>query len=395
MTAQPGAGWRAQTADASNLGYLGWLVGAATVLTALHRPPFELPAGLLVADVALFGVLVAGLPLAARQPVARSLLRGLLPWCWCIAMGQGFAAAVAGANPLNPVALSAILRNVLPVLTMVAALGLLLNRPVRITFVRNAYVLTAVVVAGIALIETGPTRTEATFRNPNYTAHFLVLAVLLASTLRSPALRLVSTVLFTAAIARTGSFSAIAMLAAAAGYGVWRLSVRQDPRVRLVIRMFLMVLAGAVLLVAARSVGDSSSDLGSGYSSARFERSSTGRYHLWSEAISLASERPIGYGPPEIRSLEIFRRLGAGEIHNDLFDALVSGGVLGLVGVIGVAVVVWRRTKPNTIARHGLIVLLASTPFRNTWNFRHAWVFIAVSLALSLVPEVWTRKGEA
>ena len=60
----------------------------------------------------------------------------------------------------------------------------------------------------------------------------------------------------------------------------------------------------------------------------------------------------------------------------------MENGLLGLVAVIAIGTVVWRATPPGGIAR-GLIVGLSVGSFvRETINFRHLWIGLAIAVAL-------------
>jgi hypothetical protein len=246
----------------------------------------------------------------------------------------------------------------------------------------RAYVLTGIFeVLVLAATAGGSVRAVGTFRNPNYPGHFLLCAMLLLVYVPwRRSIRLAILAVFAYGLLRTGSFSTLPFFAAVAGYWIWVRLGQFAGDARMLARGFST--AGVVAVVLLSSSHIPIFDLGSGLTTSRFEKSSSGRYRLWSEGADIWRHHPLGIGPDGITNRGIARKVGKAEIHSDTLDTLVAGGPLALFGLLGMVVVIWRVAPPRSASRALLFGLIVDSVFRQTWNFRHMWLALAIAIAL-------------
>jgi O-antigen ligase len=341
---------------------------------------FDLPYNLAPVDALLVLVNLVGLGILARGGSFPSrLFASALPFLWVLLAASVFALFGDG---LPSWAVDGLVRNLVSLLTFFTLLAVIATRPESGRRYLNALLVAGVVVAVSVLASSGVLRASGTFRNPNYAGHFLAVAIVLClfaprwARPRAP-WRWGLALLFAAALLRTGSFGSLIMLIAVALYAGWK-SVGRGDLARFTRVLILMAAAGAAVLALQADL--ETVDRGSGLSGERFARSSDSRFELWQDAIGRAREHPMGvglgsYGARDDLNLDH-------ELHSDPLTFLLEAGPFGFLAVAAIAALLWRNAPPSGVARLLMVGLLASSLFRNTFNFRHVWVALALAYAL-------------
>jgi O-antigen ligase len=136
------------------------------------------------------------------------------------------------------------------------------------------------------------------------------------------------------------------------------------------------------------TISASQFDLGSGLNNTRLDRSRSARLDLWQSGFDAWTAHPTGIGSGQ--RVDIPGAPGAqSELHNDAIAFLVDNGPLGLLAVASLVIVIWRSLARGGPGRALLAGLIASSLVRQTWNFRHAWLMLAVVAAYEMAE--WTR----
>lgn len=359
------------------------VLGVAAIFgSTLLQPPFVLPLHATAVDIVFLAVLFVGWQLLFRPGSdAEHGLRRLAPWLWLYVFGQLLGLLGAG---LTSWGLTMLGRNVLPVFVFLVLLGLLEGRRRDQVLLARAYVLTGLFQV-VMLIASSKSRATGTFGNPNYPAHLLLCAVVLVTYVQWRRVVCIAIlVLFAIGLRLTGSFSTFPFLAAVLGYWIWVTLGRFERSARILVRGVAVAGIVVVALLSSPRISSDDANLGNGFTTARLDQSSNTRYQLWSDGLRIWSHHPLGIGPDGLRNRDFANELppgGATEIHNDTLDTLVSGGVVELVGLIGIVVVVWRLAPRASASRALLLGLIIDSIFRQTWNFRHMWLALAVAIA--------------
>jgi len=230
-------------------------------------------------------------------------------------------------------------------------------------------------------------RPAAAFYHANYAAHYLACVALLV--VASPGTRRTTRVVVSlsslAGILATASFGGLAMVLVGGAFlfikapGEPRpLSWRRAPRWT---RFVLLGLAGAFVVLAipmflSQRIGSEA------LTEARFNRSATTRADLYEDALGLVVDHPTGVGPTGVFNRALLVRDGVPwESHSDPLGYLLERGIVGLVGLVGFSLVVYRFARPFTMSRALFFMLLASALLRETLNYRHLWLALALSIA--------------
>ena len=241
-----------------------------------------------------------------------------------------------------------------------------------------AGLLLAGVVCAILVLTSSDVRPVGTFANPNYAAHFLASTLILALCLRGRWWPFALAAVLLAGMIGTFSFGALSFVGASGAYWAWCRLGGQGGGTRILIR--LVVVLGAILLVGYGSVADfekSSVVSDSEFGSQRYDRSSSVRLEGWEAAVQLVPSYPAGTGPGSAAHgfLVLDRNL---ELHNDYVAYLVERGILGLAALIGLGWSLWRLTPTGSRSRVILVGFAAASLSRETLNYRHLWVVLAV-----------------
>lgn len=367
-----------------------WLVAAAALGTGVLTP--TLPLNLAIVDplILLVNVLAFVYVVSGGRSRATRLLATAGPWFWLLLI-SGFI-SLFGVG-LAPWAIDNLIRDVSAILTCFTFLILF---ETTVDGARKAQVamcgVGVVVALTVFVFGGGDTLrlTGATFSNPNYTGHFLATVMILAVAGRWPrprGRRALLVVVFGLAITRTGSFGALLVLGGAGGYALWRSVASLRSYLRTATRLALILLFLIGIGIAARQVVGEEFDAGAGFSSERLGRSGDTRLAIWNAGLSVVDDHPLGAGPGSAAALNLTTtdedniRFGT-ELHSDPLGLLVENGLLGLVAVIAIGTVIWRATPPGGIARTLIVGLGVGSFVRETINFRHLWIGLAIAVAL-------------
>lgn len=378
--------------DASEEGYdvgrgvsltpMSFILALAIVTSALHRSPFIIGQRLLLADL----FLLAAFGLTFSEGLARSgydrRMRGVLTGCWMLALGytiglngsdEGFSAGAALA------------REVLPPLLFVGLASALARRPS--LAVRGAQIFTIVsAIVAILLVVDPQLRSRATFQNPNYAANFCIIGMVLLSVSGwRLAIRMLIVVLLMFGVLQTASFGALAAIMAVVAYQTYTRFDYLASRERLIIRSVVVIVVLGVSSVLYPRLSTSEIEIGDALTTARFDRSGQGRQMIWSQTIDVWRSNPLGVGfdvTPDGEAL--YGNLGPREPHNDVLSALLNGGLIAVFGTLLILWSVWAMSKRGGLARTILVIMMVSGLFRQTWNFRHLWLALAIAVGLEL-----------
>ncbi len=240
-------------------------------------------------------------------------------------------------------------------------------------------------ITALTVITDGRLRNQGLFAQPNYPAHYSVLATMvLVYASRRWWTRALAIVVLLAVIKETGSFGAIAMIATILAVLGWRLLARGSA----VLAAGLIVAFCLGLFVVSSFVSTGSSGLnagvptisGTGISQSRFDRSQSERFTLWPQDIRGWLEHPLGVGPAGVVNRNIALLHGGPlEVHNDTLSFLVERGPIGLVGFIGLWVVLWRFGRRRGLVHLMMLSLLVASLFRQTMHYRHLWLLLALA----------------
>jgi O-Antigen ligase len=350
------------------------------------RWPYAAPGLLLMAGGAL-GALVGPVPGAGLVALLQDAV--LLAWCWAVANLAS-----------SPERLRVLLATwAYSALAWVAALfiGLAAGLP--------------------ALTGQTPsegTRTALTFGDPNYSASYYVISLMIiwaSGYPRRRALRVVAYVLLVAALVSTGSNSGLVSLgvgtAVAVVLAVWR---RAGAAVA-VVALAAILLGGAAVAsrisfkdVQTAAHGSRFAILRDGLG--RSEKSVAQRQMLLGESLQLyRSGGPLGEGPVSTKA-RLRARMApfVKEAHDDYLAALIERGVLGVVGIallIGGLAVRLARLVAAPLAGgfaavvprpHALVAAVVGTLVAmgvyELLHVRHMWALLAFVAALHL----WGRR---
>ena len=364
-----------------------FLIAGAILASGLLDTRLSLGGNIYPGDIFFAGIILVALPSLlgeSRRSRGGRLTGPVLVFAWVMVLG--YLIALIGVGVTGWAALQS-LKNLLPPIVLVSVVALLEGRRALIARVFRFWTFAGVLVAlsTIATSSGGAVRSTGTFSNPNYAAHYLCVALLVCMYSNVPRLLKIFAIgLMLVAMVKTGSFMSVLLLGGFLGYQLWKRLDRWDPRVRVVAR--LAVCTGATLIVvgALSSIGGTTFDYGSGLNAARLDKSYTSRLDIWSQGLRIFSDHPLGIGPSGLtnRSDISFTDRPVSELHNDTLDQLIDGGVLAVIGVWGIILVLWKYAPRGGMARTLLVGLILGSISRQTWNFRHAWLALAVALAL-------------
>jgi hypothetical protein len=343
-----------------------------------------LPENLAFVDLVI-GVFVIGglISMCNRGSIANGIARRSALWIWLIFLGSIIGLMGVGV----PIwALSSLVRLLSALLAFFAFLHLFLTANLLRYALIGTWLGWGLNSLYMIFVEGWDYRPTAFFQHPNYPSHYCALAtaVLLATT-RPLWLRAVIVVLAGLTLYKTASFGGMAMVISMVSVVVVR-GIGQKG-----IAIFVTVAAAAVL-VALVVVGPEADigtqedvEVSSTINQQRFDRSRDSRFELWSDGIDAWSDRPAGVGPDGVKN----RRIGTRgdhvqEIHADVLGYLVERGPVGLIGLLGLWVVLWKAAPRRGLARIMMVGILVGGLFRETMHYRHVWLLLAVAFALDI-----------
>lgn len=301
--------------------------------------------------------------------------RSSLPFLWLFLLGTGLALLVGDASDAGLVQVA---KDLLPVLAFFALWSLMEAQPRLVGVARWSFVGAALLV--LASVQVDQSQRAGGILNENYAPHFLAIGVLFALQLRTwPVVKALLVVAFALGVLQTGSFGSILMLLGFLAYWVWSSGNRlpMGPRVLLQAGFVLLVLLAAPSL--ERQLSQEGLGVGSGFAADRYTRSSGDRWEMYRSGLESAQDNLFGLGPGQYRYVS---ESGAeAEMHNILMRFALENGVVGFVGIVGLVVTVVRRTQPGGAARTLMVGLVLAGLVRDSWNYRHAWVALAIAVA--------------
>ncbi|MCC5951649.1 MAG: O-antigen ligase family protein [Acidimicrobiia bacterium] len=371
--------------------WLGVLMFLAYAGTAVLVP--TLPLNLAMVDGVIFLLIVIGVVnMSRRGSAALALWRRCMPWIFLIVVATFIPLIGVG---LPAWALSSTARLFGAILAFFTVLHLLINAPRLVRFATAGVAVGwLVTVATAGFIQAGGERATGLFANPNYTGHFTVLATLvLVWQARRRWLQAVVLLLGGYVVYRSGSFGALAQVAGVLGL----LAVRRLGRTGVVTLMIVGSMGALVFLLVATTASEPEDvdeltaqeetqiDLGVGFNQERFDRSRGSRMHLWAENLELLAAYPMGVGPNGVAHRDLFddpREEIRHWAHADLINFMVHRGPLGLIGLVGLWVALWKFTLPYGLARLMFAAIVVAGLFRDTVHFRHVWLFFALAIAI-------------
>lgn len=362
-----------------------WLLAGAVVASALHRAPFILPAGLLFADLMIGVVLVLSVGDLVRRLSFDRHYRTVVIGLWLMVLGYMLGMSFGGVSVTS---LSILAREALPPVVFLGVVARLTNRRTLSSIPATAMVLMAVVVSALLIADSGADiRGSATFRNPNYAGHYLAVAlVCLLIVAWRPAIRVAVAIVLALGILATGSFGAIAAVLAAVAYRLVCVGRSRGVHEQALLRLVAVSALVGVGWFGVVGISDSTFNAGSGLDSTRLDRSSSTRFDLWQRTIDEWSKRPVGIGfarSANGQPIEVV--LGFSEPHSNFLSALLNGGVLSAIGLLVISIGVWRLLPPASWSRMLFVAFTVSGIFRQTWNFRHAWLALAIVASVDLL----------
>jgi hypothetical protein len=376
-------------------------VGARTGTrpAALVRAPWSVPAlaaalfatgfgqprtgGFTIADILIIAfVVLAGLEMVARRERPRPIVvTVLLPIL--LVLGGGLIGALDVG--LADWVVYDLIRDLGAAVALLAVLQVFEGAPVAWFRIPARALVAIVVIVAIHLVFLNEAllRAKATFPNPNVAGHFMAtcfMALLVLPVSRRS--RIVGLVAAGAGLVATGSFGAMLQLTVGLGIVAYSALGRARPATRqLFVLSFIAVigLLGLALMSGERFLperGDAT-----GYNADHLERSSTGRFELWHAAIDQIADTPWGIGPGSSRNLQVLRGgADSTETHNEPLAFMSERGALGLLGLVGLWVTLWRFGVPHGVGRAMIVSLVVASLFRETSHYRHLWILLALVL---------------
>lgn len=354
-----------------------------TVVLAVYVQ-LGLPFNVAPADVPLAAMLLLGVRALGRReggPFDRLFWRQV-PAMWLLGIATVLSMTEIG---IEGYAVDHGLRDMLSLLTPVLLGAYLWPRRGLLRHGFTAFAVAGAFVAVGALVGGDGLRAASTFNNPNYAAHFLATAIVVV--LFAPwrwVVKIPVCAFLVVGMFPTGSFGGSVVVAGALIVVVFRQSDRLGTHAGAVVKVLLALIVGWMLIQGATAFEEGDYDLGSGASSARFDRSRDTRLTLWGDGIVRLEEHPLGVGPRAFKLREDLERRHRGEIHNDYVSFFVEQGPLGLLAMLWILVTLWRLMPRQGPARALAFGFALSAVFREVVNFRHVWLALVLFVICDL-----------
>jgi hypothetical protein len=370
------------------------LLKAAVMLSFIGvvvlRP--TLPKNTALVDVVIFGVcIVALVRMMHRGGAAVRAGARALPWLWLILIGSLLGLAGVGLAAWGTTDLTISFFSFLSFFCFWYIIDVArLERPA----IWGTGI--GMFITSVTLLRGGALRNVALFHQPNYPGHYTVMAAaVIVYASRTKWAKVLAIVAVLIAVQTTGSFGSIVMCLTVLGVVAWRACTRYTA---------ILVLGLIVFLIAAifvwsggpQQFTSGSWKFSNSLNDQRFQRSSGGRFQLWNQAYTAWRSEPFGVGPNGSANRSVATLNGDSlQIHNDLLAYLVERGPIGLIGLLGLWVVLWRSARPRGLARLLILTVLVAGMFRVTMHYRHVWLLLALAFAIDARKEREARARAA
>lgn len=368
---------------------MGLLVIATVFGVALIKQ-LRLPFNASPVDIVMAVIIMARAPALSRWVGSSgATLRRILPFVWLFVLGTLISLFTAG---INADIIMTVTKNALPFLAFFALWSVLEERPRLLPIAHWSYIGASFVVVVTVLTDTS--YRAGGVLNANYAAHFLGIGILLALAL--PILlvfRLVLIAPMLLGILQTGSFGGLAMLSGFVAYWLWTRKDLITGNSRFLLRALIVLLIVIVVPIAEARLASDGLGVGSGFEASRYERSSNGRLEMYERGLQSAVQNPWGVGPGQYE--DDFSTSATPEMHNDGLSFLLENGLIGFVGIVGIIWNIGRSAPQGGLTRILLTGLILTSLSRQTWNFRHAWVALAIVIVLDQTQRIGQKLGSS
>jgi O-antigen ligase len=370
------------TGDAHHEPQASFLVKAALFLTfagiVVLRP--ALPRNTAFVDPLIALMCFLGIvQMIYRGSPATTAFGKCMPWLWLILLGSliglyGVGFALWGTTDL--------------VVTYMAFLSFFTYWHIMYTTHTERYAIYGTVIGMIVvdfalMTGGGQYRQQAYFAQPNYPGHYMIMATtIMLFWTKNAWLKALAILAFAISVYETGSFGSLAFAGVLLLVWAWRSMTKNSA---ILVVALIAILLGAVFYAtgAEQAVTKNGFNVSSSLNSTRFDRSSSSRYDLWAQGWKAWVEHPAGVGPNGVVSRKLAIGYGINlPVHNDLLSYLVERGPIGLIGLIGLWVAIWRRGRPRGIARMLILGIVIASLFRQTMHYRHMWLFLALAFVM-------------
>jgi O-Antigen ligase len=368
------------------------VAATAILLTSVTLLKVELPFGISLADLLLAPAAAYGfISSAVMSARAQNLIRVMSFFGFLVLVGSLLALWDDGFQPW---AATTLIQDFYLFGITVGFLRLGQRYHIGRREIANGSLIAMVITVAILVSTSNGYRSSGFFGNPNLAAHFVVVnGVIVLGSQRRKGLRLIGFLLVLAGIALTGSFAALAGLTVALGYrAASDLMRRFDP-----IGVLGLFLLGIGLLIASVQLGVihpalPGADVSTSLNTARLERSSGLREQIWKAGYDAWVKDPFGIGPHGYYAKKIFivttsESISPTEIHSDYLGYLVERGPIGLFGLLGFGVAIWKQTNRSDVTRILLICLAVNGVARETLHFRHLWLALSLGFCADMANE--------
>jgi hypothetical protein len=317
--------------------------------------------------------------------LARDIWRKLSVPILLIIVGSLIGALYSG---LRGFTVNALIRDAAAILTFLCAVDVLRRGGERAVRLCYGAVGIAIVLAALQLATSSgdELRASGTFPNPNVAGNLLALGIICwtGAPFRIGTKLAVIAVAFLGVVS-AGSFGSMIQLGIGFGYLAFShmdqaKNLIKGRRLFALAPLLLVVLVGYFVMTTFDSGGGGggAGQPGSGFNSARFNRSGGLRFTMWEEAIVRLPETPWGAGPGSVRALQLNSQ--GPDISNEALQYVVERGVIGLFGLLVLWWALIRLTPRGTAARAIVIAYMFGEIFRETLHYRHLWIFLAIAL---------------
>ncbi len=355
------------------------LLALSIVFVAFLLP--KIGSDIVLTDLLIGATIIAStLHMVRGDWLARDVGRQILVPALVIGFGSLVGSLYAG---LRGWIVGDLVRDFATILVFLAAIDILRRGGTRAVRVCFGALGVCIIFGAVQLAASGgdELRASGTFPNPNVAANLLAMGLLCWSA--APfrwSTKLPVIIVAVAGLLSAASFGAMLQLGVGFGY----LAVTHLDRAGAMIRGRRLVSTVLVAFVAVIGIlvftlaGSGGTGQKSGFNQARFDRSGGLRFAVWVEAIERLPDAPWGVGPGSVRGLDL--NALETELHNEPLAYLVERGVIGLFGLFLMWFALLRLSPSGSQARALVLAYIFGSFFRETWHYRHFWLFLPLAL---------------